>query len=78
VTSVVVFGDGAIPSGLIQPSSKDELGTAQHATFRFLAMLQKQQKANGRSPRYPPDLEKVNDSPAEKHQYSRCPATSCV
>lgn len=43
VMSVSVFGESAIASGLIQASWKDDHGSAQQATFRFLAMLQKQQ-----------------------------------
>ena len=42
VMSVAVFGESAIVSGLIEVSWKDESGTIQKSTFRFLAMLQNQ------------------------------------
>ena len=40
--SVAVFGDCAVASGLIEAGWRDEHGGRQSATFRFLAMLQKQ------------------------------------
>lgn len=42
VRSVAVFGESAVVSGLIEASWKDESGTMQKSTFRFLAMLQNQ------------------------------------
>lgn len=42
VRSVAVFGESAVVSGLIEASWKDESGTIQKSTFRFLAMLQRQ------------------------------------
>ena len=42
VMSVMVFGDSAIVSGIIEAGWKDEKGSMQQMTFRFLAMLQKQ------------------------------------
>jgi ketosteroid isomerase-like protein len=43
VMSVVVFGDTAVSSGLIESRWKDEHGSPQGSTFRFLAILRKQQ-----------------------------------
>lgn len=43
VMSVVVFGDSAVASGLIEARWKDEHGSLQGSTFRFLAILQKEQ-----------------------------------
>jgi uncharacterized protein (TIGR02246 family) len=40
--SVAVFGEGAAASGLIEASWKDDTGTVQRSTFRFLAVLQNQ------------------------------------
>jgi ketosteroid isomerase-like protein len=42
VMSVTMFGNSAVASGFIHASWKDEQGTLQQMTFRFLAMLQKQ------------------------------------
>jgi uncharacterized protein (TIGR02246 family) len=42
VMSVAVFGESAAASGLIEASWKDDTGTVQRSTFRFLAMLQNQ------------------------------------
>ena len=42
VMSAAVFGESAVVSGLIEASWKDESGTIQKSTFRFLAMLQNQ------------------------------------
>lgn len=42
VMSVAVFGESAVVSGLIEASWKDDTGTVQGSTFRFLAMLQNQ------------------------------------
>jgi uncharacterized protein (TIGR02246 family) len=43
VKSVALLGDCAIASGLIEASWKDEHDNRQRSTFRFLAVLQKQQ-----------------------------------
>ena len=43
VISVALLGDCAIASGLIEASWKDEHDNLQRSTFRFLAVLQKQQ-----------------------------------
>jgi ketosteroid isomerase-like protein len=40
--SVVLLGDCAITSGLIEASWKDEHENLQGSTFRFLAVLRKQ------------------------------------
>lgn len=42
VISVVIFGDNAVASGLIEASWKDPQGNLQSSTFRFLAMLLRQ------------------------------------
>jgi ketosteroid isomerase-like protein len=42
VMSVNLFADCAIASGLIEARRKDEQGTMQHVTLRFLEMLQRQ------------------------------------
>jgi len=41
--SVVVFGDSAVASGLIEARWKDEHGSLRGSTFRFLAIPRKQQ-----------------------------------
>jgi hypothetical protein len=64
VMSAAVFGESAIASGLIHASWKDEHGTAQRGTFRFLAILQKQQEGGSLWRRNPPDLKNVNDFPS--------------
>ena len=43
VMSVVLFGDCAVTSGLIEVSWKDEHENLQGSTFRFLAVLRKQE-----------------------------------
>jgi ketosteroid isomerase-like protein len=43
VMSVVVFGDSAVASALIEARWKDEHGSLKGSTFRFLAILRKQQ-----------------------------------
>jgi ketosteroid isomerase-like protein len=40
--SVVLFGDCAIASALIEAGWKDEHGNLQTSTFRFVAVLQKE------------------------------------
>ncbi|HET6175600.1 MAG TPA: nuclear transport factor 2 family protein [Candidatus Sulfotelmatobacter sp.] len=42
VMSVAVFGNSAVASGLIEANWKDYQGSTQKLTFRFLAMLQRQ------------------------------------
>jgi ketosteroid isomerase-like protein len=42
VMSVAVFGNSAVASGLVEARWKDERGSVQKLTLRFLAMLQKQ------------------------------------
>lgn len=64
VMSVTIFGDSAVVSGLIDARWKDEQGKMQLLTFRFLAMLQRQNGIGGWWPHNPPDLtNRVMDDP---------------